>query len=58
MEDDDAEPKMGLRVDPELDYDNELYQVSPAGQRGPDTRSRVRRLRRRIVDDDSEQGIS
>lgn len=58
MEDDEAEPKMGLRVDPELDYDEDLYQLSTGDRRGPAAQSRARRSRRRIVDDDDEQGIS
>ena len=59
-EDDEAEPRMGTRVDQRLEYDKNLYDRSPArnGRTGGSyLRSRLRSNRVAAADDeDDEEG--
>ena len=52
-EDDEGEPRMGLRVDQKLQIDQELYDTSQPGHRHT-TGTRTRMRSRRIAADDDD----
>ncbi len=56
-EDDEGEPKMGMRVDERLEYDEDLYDNPRAstGTRRQFTRSRLRSRRVAAADDDDDE---
>jgi len=52
VEDDEAEPKMGARVDSKLEYDEDIYENLRLGERNEYARTRLRN--RRLPADDDE----
>lgn len=56
-DDDEGEPKMGMRVDERLEYDEDLYDNArgASGTSRPFARSRLRSRRVAAVDDDDDQ---
>lgn len=55
-EDDEGEPKMGLRVNQRLEEDEDLYDNTRTGRRTSQFQSRLRGLAVRAVDDDDHEG--
>lgn len=57
--DDEGEPKMGMRVDERLEYDEDLYDGPRTGGAGTRSFTRSRLRSRRVAaleDDDEEEG--